>query len=580
MIQLLPKNVANQIAAGEVIQRPASVVKEMLENSLDANANSLKLYIKDSGKTLIQVVDDGSGMNSNDAQMCFERHATSKIKKITDLSKIESMGFRGEAMASIAAISHVELYSKKGKDEIGTKIIIEGGEIKEKNPHNLINGTSIKVKNLFYNVPARRKFLKSNQVEMRHIITEFNRIALANPNIQMELFHNKKNLLHVKPSNLRQRIVNIIGYKGNEKLVPLKEEVDIVKISGFIGKPEFAKRTRGEQYFFVNKRFIKNSYLANAVSRSFEGLILKNYFPSFFINLTIDPKLIDINIHPTKTEIKFQDEKLLYDILKSTIKRSLGRYNIAPSIDFNQEIAFTPNSIEKLNPISEPKININPNYNPFEQQTLSKPKEPSLKTTDSNPLTDKHVLLLDNNDEYHITQIINKYIVVSNKEGIILIHQRRAHKRILFENLAKASNNKAKSQRLLFEQKIELTDIDLGVFNQLSNQLTGLGFMFQIENNKVILTGAPDGCKEENLQKIIESLLEQHKNNEELDLNLQEVILKTLVKHLAIPEIKKLHEKEIRHLYKELFNCEQYSICPSNKPTMINLTINDLEKYF
>jgi DNA mismatch repair protein MutL len=370
IIQLLPDHVANQIAAGEVIQRPSSAVKEMLENALDAGSTEIKLFIKDAGKTLLQVVDNGSGMSKADLKMCFERHATSKIKSADDLFNIQSMGFRGEAMASIAAIAHVEVTSKLTDKELGTHLIIEGSKITTHEDCASLNGTSMKVKNLFYNVPARRNFLKSDQVEMRHIVEEFTRIALANPKVKMQLFHNNSELFHLPSSNLRQRIVNIIGDKKNETLVPIEEETTLVKITGFVGKPEAAKRTRGEQYFFVNKRFIKSQYLHHAVSKAFEEVIAYNYFPSYFINLNINPKLIDINIHPTKTEIKFEDENAIYAIIRATVKRSLGAYNIAPSLDFSQELSFDLDfSNKEPKTLRQPTIKVDSTYNPFEKKS-------------------------------------------------------------------------------------------------------------------------------------------------------------------------------------------------------------------
>ena len=369
IIKLLPENIANQIAAGEVIQRPASAVKEMLENALDSGATSIKLLIKDAGKTLIQVIDNGCGMSEKDATISFERHATSKISKTEDLFNIQTMGFRGEAMASMAAISHIELITKLPDEELGTKILIEGSEIKKQEKYVCPNGTSIKIKNLFYNVPARRKFLKSDKIESKHIVEQFTRIALANPELKWSLFIDDKEYFRLEISNFRQRIVNIIGNRTNEKLVPVIEKTNLVNINGYIGKPEFSKKTRGEQYFFVNGRFIKSHYLHHAISRAFKDLIVEGYHPTYFLNLNIDPKQLDINIHPTKTEIKFEDEQSIYAIIRSTIKKSLGQYNIAPTIDFNTEPAFVfpPNS-ENRN-INEPTIKVNTNYNPFVSDT-------------------------------------------------------------------------------------------------------------------------------------------------------------------------------------------------------------------
>ena len=368
IINLLPENIANQIAAGEVIQRPASVVKETIENSIDSGASEIQLYIKDSGKTLIQIVDNGCGMSFNDVEKCFLRHATSKINKVDDLFKIKTMGFRGEAMASIASIAQVELETKLKNQELGTRIIIEGGKVKNKIENNCADGTSIKVKNIFFNVPARRKFLKSDSVEMRHIVEEFNRIALINYNCKMQLSHNNKEILFYPKSNFRQRIVNVIGLKNNEHLVPVNEKTSLVEIDGFICKPQYAKKTKGEQYIFVNKRFIKNTFIQNTISKAFEGLISEKHYPSYFINLKINPKNIDVNIHPTKTEIKFEDEKSIYAIIKSTVQKSLGEYNVSPSIDFLQENSFNiDTNFDK--PIKQPEIKVDQNYNPFKNES-------------------------------------------------------------------------------------------------------------------------------------------------------------------------------------------------------------------
>ena len=579
IIQLLPDHVANQIAAGEVIQRPASAVKEMLENALDAGSTEITLFIKDAGRTLLQVVDNGCGMSQKDLEMCFERHATSKIKNANDLFNIQSMGFRGEAMASIAAIAHVEVNSKLTENQLGSHLIIEGSKIKTHKECSSANGTSIKVKNLFYNVPARRNFLKSDQVEMRHIMKEFTRIALANPKIKMQISHNNNELTHLISSNFRQRIVNIIGDKRNEALVPIEEETTLVKVSGFVGKPESAKRTRGEQYFFVNSRFIKSYQLHHAVNKAFEEVIPDNYFPSYFINLKIDPKLIDVNIHPTKTEIKFEDEKAIYAIIRATVKRSLGAYNIAPSLDFSQEIAFENNFLEKE--IKQPKIKVDSTYNPFETQSYYKLdqkveliEKDYVQTTLSEDFGSNHEMGA-------LSQIGNYFILVSNQDSLLLIHQRRAHKRILFEYFKSIlSKQKGQSQQLLFPKKINLSKNELESINNMRPNLNALGFVFEDSDNSLLFKGIPPECQEENLQTVIEDLVEKTKESEELELNNREKIAKTLATSLAISKIKKLADEEMRSLKQELLKCETPSVCPSGKRTMINLRTTELEKYF
>ena len=577
IIQLLPDHVANQIAAGEVIQRPSSAVKEMLENALDAGSTEIKLFIKDAGKTLLQVVDNGSGMSKADLKMCFERHATSKIKSADDLFNIQSMGFRGEAMASIAAIAHVEVTSKLTDKELGTHLIIEGSKITNHEDYASSNGTSMKVKNLFYNVPARRNFLKSDQVEMRHIVEEFTRIALANPKVKMQLFHNNSELFHLPSSNLRQRIVNIIGDKKNETLVPIEEETTLVKITGFVGKPEAAKRTRGEQYFFVNKRFIKSQYLHHAVSKAFEEVIAYNYFPSYFINLCIDPKLIDINIHPTKTEIKFEDENAIYAIIRATVKRSLGAYNIAPSLDFSQELSFDLDfSNKEPKTLRQPTIKVDSTYNPFEKKseyTLEKViewKQPTLSEE------------FDSNNELNeLSQIGNHFIAVPNENGLLLIHQRRAHKRILFEYFKNIlSQQKGQSQQLLFPKEINLNNTELEFILSMQKELNAVGFIFEFKDSTLVISGIPPECQEENLHGIIENLIEQAKNSEQLNINQKDNLAKSLATSLAISEFKKLADEEMKSLKNELLKCKSPSVCPSGKRTMINLKTADLEKYF
>ena len=577
IIQLLPDHVANQIAAGEVIQRPASAVKEMLENALDAGGSEIKLYVKDAGKTLLQVVDNGSGMSKTDVRMCFERHATSKIKSADDLFAIQTMGFRGEAMASIAAIAHVEANTKLTTNELGSHLVIEGSEIREHTDCATANGTSIKVKNLFYNVPARRNFLKSDTVEMRHITEEFTRISLANPEIKMQLFHNNNEIYHLTKGNFRQRIVNIIGGKKNEMLVPIEEETSVVKLNGFIGKPESAKRTRGEQYFFVNGRFIKNHYLHHAVSKAFEDLIPSNYFPSYFINLQIDPKLIDINIHPTKTEIKFEDEQAIYAIMRACVKRSLGQYNIAPSLDFSQEISLNISTSMSTATIKEPQIKVDSSYNPFGKADDFRINEQPI----SQAIQAKTHLEAENNFS-DVMQIGNKFIAFTTEEGMVLLHQRRAHKRILFEYFsAVLSKNKGQSQQLLFPKEIYLNKKDITIIKQLKVDLLAVGFSFELrENDSIAILGIPTECQEENLQFVIESLIEQHKNNEQLQTAQHNGLAISLTISLAISEQKKLSTQEMLSLKTELLKCSTPSICPLGKPTLINLQTNELEKYF
>jgi len=580
IIQLLPDHVASQIAAGEVIQRPASAVKEMLENALDAGANTIQLYVKNAGKTLLQVVDDGCGMSKKDVKMCFERHATSKINSAEDLFAIKTMGFRGEAMASIAAIAHVQINTKLTDNELGAHLTIEGSEIKKQGECICANGTSIKIKNLFYNVPARRKFLKSDKVEMRHITEEFSRLALANPSIKMQLFHNDNEIFHLAKSNFRQRIVSIIGGKKNEALVPVEEETSVVKIKGFIGKPEAAKRTRGEQYFFVNGRFIKNHYLHHAVSKAFEELIPTHYFPSYFINLHIDPTLIDINIHPTKTEIKFEDEKVIYAIIRASVKRSLGAYNIAPSLDFSQELSFNIGYTQaKTTILKEPQIKIDNAYNPFESKEIDLQKDTIIEQSKIHAFKKEIAAdILSSN----AIQIGKQFIAFTSDEGLLLMHQSRAHKRILFEYFNNViSNSKAHSQQLLFPKILTLNNKDIALIMGLKESLYSVGFLFnKVDEQSISIVGIPPECKEENLQFVMEHLIEQSKNNDNLQTEQNQQLAKSLANSLAISTNKILTKDEMIALKTELLKCKYPSICPQGLRTIINLKNSDLEKYF
>ncbi|NND63007.1 MAG: DNA mismatch repair endonuclease MutL, partial [Flavobacteriaceae bacterium] len=485
IIQLLPDHVANQIAAGEVVQRPASVVKELLENAIDAGATSIKLVVKDAGKTLIQVIDDGSGMSDTDARLSFERHATSKIKSAEDLFNLNTKGFRGEALASIAAIAHVELKTRTETAEVGCKIIIEGSEVTSQEAVVTSKGTTISVKNLFYNIPARRNFLKSNPVETRHIIDEFHRVALAHPQVSFHMLHNGSDVFNLPVSNSRQRIANIFGSKANEKLVPVSEETEIVKVDGFVIKPQFAKKSRGEQFFFVNNRFIKSPYLHHAVNSAFEGLVKEGTHPGYFLFLEIDPKSIDINIHPTKTEIKFDDEHSIYAMLRATIKHSLGQFSIGPVLDFNKDSSFdTPYEYSKKAPV-KPSIEVDRSFNPFKDSTgvISKGSARTYKKSSQEAQWESlYVGIKDISEETKIEgvefeseevsgsffeqeeahqgqttfQIQNKYIVSSIKSGIMVIHQNLAHQRVLYEEILRNMTvQEAVSQQLLFPLSFE-----------------------------------------------------------------------------------------------------------------------------
>ena len=582
-IQLLPDNIANQIAAGEVIQRPSSALKEMLENAIDSGANTIEVFIKEAGKTLIHVIDNGSGMSKEDAIMSFKRHATSKIRNSDDLFRIKTMGFRGEAMASMSAISHIEMITKDNKDKLGSKLILEGNKIINQEDVVCDIGTSIKMKNIFFNVPARRKFLKSDNVETRHIIEEFIRVSIANPEIKLTLTLNNKNYLKLSPSNLRQRIVNILGSRGNEKLIPIKEKTNLVSIDGFIVKPEFSKRNRSDQYLFVNKRFIKSHYLNHAINKAYEGLIAEKYYPSFFIHLKINPSEIDINIHPTKTEIKFENEKEIYAILRSTIKKSLGQYNIAPSIDFNTEPAFDISSSKPIS-ISEPKININPNYNPFEKDSKEIISATNHLYKDISKEFHQEEMKMNKSiseDHNSFFQINNQYIVTKIKDGLIIINQQRAHQRILYESYLDRDAIKLDSQKLAFEKSIDLSKKDIIIITEIKKELHELGFEFKIENDKINISSIPNKCIQEDIQNLFEEIIENYKiNNEDFKKSIIKKTYQILSKNAGIKSGRRLNQTEMSRLTSDLMKCSMPHISPYGLITYFNIKNEDIIKKF
>lgn len=610
IIQLLPDHVANQIAAGEVVQRPSSVVKELLENAIDADANSIKLIIKDAGKTLIQVIDNGKGMSVTDARLSFERHATSKIRKAEDLFNIHTKGFRGEALASIAAIAHVELRTKQELDDIGVQINIEGSEVKSQDVIVTPTGTSVSVKNLFFNIPARRNFLKSNPVETRHIIDEFHRVALAHPSISFTMYHNGSEIFNLPESNTRQRIVNIFGGKTNEKLVPVNEATEVLKIAGFVGKPEYAKKTRGEQFFFVNNRFIKNGYLNHAINAAFEGLLREGKHASYFLYLEVDPKTIDINIHPTKTEIKFDDEHTLYAILRSSVKHSLGQFNIAPILDFEHNNSLdTPYGFKGKYAIN-PNIEVDKNFNPFREEKASSGTSTVFKNeavpnweslyvgleSKSNAFNTDFSEIQFEDDEVtqsmfdgestkkvQVTfQLHNKYIINTIKSGILIIHQHRAHKRILYEDfLQHITVKEAVSQQLLFPLILNFSKAEAGILHGLKEQLEQTGFVFSKLDEVVEITGIPVSVNSSSVSLVLERLINDVENEvPDSHFSQTDLIAKSLSKSLAIKTGQRLTVAEQEHLVNQLFACKESSVSPTNKPTFITMNVDDLDKKF
>ncbi|PSG86394.1 DNA mismatch repair endonuclease MutL [Aurantibacter aestuarii] len=615
IIQLLPDHVANQIAAGEVVQRPASVVKELLENAIDAKATFIKLLVKEAGKTLIQVIDDGVGMSDTDARLSFERHATSKIKSAEDLFLLNTKGFRGEALASIAAIAHVELKTKQDSQEVGTCIVIEGSQVTSQEVVVTPKGTSIAVKNLFFNIPARRNFLKSNAVELRHIIDEFHRVVLAHPNIGFALYHNGSELFNLPVSNYRQRIVNVFGNKTNEKLVPVDETTEIVKISGFVGKPEYSKKTRGEQYFFVNDRFIKSAYLNHAIAAAYQGLLKEGYHATYFLYLEVNPQSIDINIHPTKTEIKFDDEQTLYAILRSAVKHSLGQFNIAPVLDFERDSNL--DTAYNTTKVHHPKVEVDRGFNPFsaEKQTIANnapthknsfKKEPSaqweslyvgLESKSNDTANQFSAVEFESEPEkisiynetvkdeitYSTYQLNNKYIISTIKSGMLLIDQNKAHQRVLYEDFLKHITVKeAMSQQLLFPLVLHFSKQDIEVIKQLKQDLEYTGFIFQaITKESVEITGVPVSVPESEVSILLEQLVSDVENEvPDANFSVTDLIAKSLAKSLSIKNGQKLNHTEQEHLVNSLFACKEPAISPSNRNTFITMTVDELDKKF
>ena len=607
IIHQLPDSIANQIAAGEVIQRPASAVKELMENSLDAGATSIKLIIKDAGKQLIQVIDNGCGMSETDARMSFERHATSKISTIDDLFAIRTMGFRGEAMASIAAIAQVELKTKRSEDPLGVIIEIEGAEVKRHDPAQLSNGTCISVKNLFFNVPARRNFLKANPVETRHIIDEFQRIALANPEIHLELHHNGLLVFHLPPGNLRQRIVNVFGNNYNEKLVPVEEQTNVVNILGFIGKPESAKKTRGEQFFFVNRRFIKNNYLNHAVISAYDQLLPKDTFPLYVLFLDIDPSRIDINVHPTKQEIKFEDERIVYAFVNAAVKRALSKYSITPTLDFDRETAFdrleafstplshnttqTPDFSEK-----ESIINRSKDFVPSTERVrnweslyeIAKGDGPRTLTVPSEwkkEFASQAQSAIEDFSERQLSpfQLHNRFIVSQIKSGFILIDQQSAHERILFEKYLKGlEQNNLPTQQQLFPENLHISQTDVELLRELLPEFRGLGFDLQeFGGNSFVLHGIPSDVKDGNNKELIEGMLDEFKQSQSnVKLSKRNQLALSMAKKASIKNETALTEKEMQNLIDQLFACDTPYFSPDGKHTVITFDLNDIEKLF
>ncbi|TXC78679.1 DNA mismatch repair endonuclease MutL [Luteibaculum oceani] len=623
IIRLLPDSIANQIAAGEVVQRPASVVKELMENAIDSGATEIKLLVKDSGKSLIQVSDNGCGMSEGDARMAFERHATSKIKNADDLFNLHTKGFRGEALASIAAIAQVELKTKPKQDAVGTRLIIEGSEFTLQEACTCSNGSSFAVKNLFYNTPARRNFLKSDAVEFKHISEEFIRVALPHPEIKFKLEHNKQVIFDLPAGNLRQRVVGIFGKNYNERLVPVEEESLMLNLSGFTGKAQFCRKTRGEQYLFVNRRFIKSNYFNHAIVQAYGDLIDSGSFPSYFLMMEVEPNRIDVNIHPTKTEIKFQDERALYQLIQASVKKSLGIFNVKPSIDFDQgEVPITP--VNKGDKIAIPQIKVNPNYNPFKRESFSNSertttkapeklkelydierefnvdwkKEEAVRPTAPIEWTEKESKEQDNSrkdlyeaslgespdrDKEEFVQIGQKFILTKIKSGFILIHQQRAHQRVLFERyLTKLASGRSGSQQQLFPERIKINPSDYQLLMDSKEDLEKMGLQFeQFSEDEIVINAVPEGLEMSKLSAFMEEFIELLKMPKlNANYNFQEKLAYGLAACGSIKTGRQLSFTEMQALVGDLFSCKNPQQAPNGKACSVTMSTNDIDKLF
>ncbi len=612
IIHLLPDSVANQIAAGEVVQRPSSVVKELMENAIDAGATNIEVNIKDAGRTLIQVIDNGRGMSETDARMAFERHATSKICQAEDLFHLHTMGFRGEALASIAAVAQVELRTRRQEDEIGVLIEINGSKIERQEPVSCSIGTMLSVKNLFFNIPARRKFLKSNTTEFGHIETEFNRIAIICPHVSFTLRHNDAEVLMLSESTLRQRIISIFGKNINTQLLPVNTETSLIKISGFIGKPESAKRQASNQFFFVNGRYMRHPYFHKAVMIAFEKMLAQGTSPNYFLSFEADPSAIDVNIHPTKTEIKFENEQAIWSILLASVREALGKFNIVPGIDFDQEGAQEIPVIQSNTKINAPSVEFNPEYNPFKQNSSGYKNRPTHLTQKdhfdweklyANFETDiqqpeQTTVELDStltipktlDEEIHTTescdyfQYKGKYIITSVKSGLMLIDQNRAHERILFEQyLSAIGNQKIASQQLLFPELIELSAEDALVIEEILDELAFVGFdIDQFGKDTYRINGTPTDIDLSRCVAIIEEMIAAAREQIQQPNKsvIHEQIAQSLARATAISYGKILSNQEIMHLVGQLFACKEHKYSPSGKVIIAILEEDEIGKKF
>ncbi len=600
-IKILPDHIANQIAAGEVIQRPCSVVKELVENAVDAGATKIQVIIKDAGKTLIQVIDNGEGMSSEDAITCFERHATSKIESVNDLFSLTTKGFRGEALSSIASIAQVVLKTKQVDQETGTEIHIEGSKIVTQTDCVVAIGTSFEVKNLFFNIPARRNFLKSDAMEFRHIEEEFERVALAHPTCSFTLHHNNQEVCNLPIANLRKRIVDVLGKTTNDRLVPIEEKTDIVSIHGYVLKPEFARKTRGEQYFFVNNRFFKDHYFNHAVNRAFDGLIQPKFFPGYFIFFEVNPAKLDVNIHPTKTEIKFEEDKFIYSILLSSIRQALGKYNVSPTLDFEQETAFDVPMSFRNQPAIEPIIRVNPDFNPFQPSTSSTNKSgssglsPAIRAQgfgQTNPSADdwQNFYKIEEDQEINQNHLIeptsvetvkeflvkDRLVLTPSKSGFMLIDRKRAQERITYDELMERFvNSPIHSQQLLFPYDLELSKNEKIVWESNRSLLERFGFQYEVHSNQLILNGVPSCVQDDSIHACVDSINETIGYKQVDKGEIAHFVVLSIAKSVSLAALK--NKIEPSYLIERLFQCQDHQYSPTGKRILNTLTLEELK---
>jgi DNA mismatch repair protein MutL len=596
IIQLLPDSIANQIAAGEVVQRPASAVKELMENSIDAGARHVTLIIKEAGKTLIQIIDDGAGMSETDARMSLERHATSKIRKAEDLFSLYTMGFRGEALASIAAVSQMEMKTRPADEELGTLIVVEGSDVKRQEAVACEKGTSISVKNLFYNIPARRNFLKSNANEYQHVLDEFYRLALAHPEVAFQLYENDTLAYDLPAGKLSQRIINLFGKSYQEQLVPCQEETSFIRVTGYVGKPQFAKKKRGEQFLFVNKRFIKSNYLHHAIMKSFEGLLQEDSFPFYVLFIDIDPKHIDVNVHPTKTEIKFDDEKAVYAVILSSVRQSIGSHNLNQAIDFNADV----NIISKLTQAAASSKDVyfderfstalhKNNRDNWEKlfeggstsRLITPEKEVPVQTLRFESAMNQSDGVLP--EEKTLIQLHNRYVIKQVRAGMMIVDQQAAHERILFEKFLNQLKNKTgQSQQSLFPQTVQLNPADFVLAIEMHQEISALGFRFEeFGKNTLVINGLPSTLALGREKEIFEGLIEQFKiNQSEFSISLHENLARSLARRASLKAGQRLSREEMQSLIDNLFACHTPNYAPDGRPSFFIFDLTKIESYF